>query len=81
MLEAGVKPRQEVVRQLLLELCSLQPMSAKELCKMLGRKDSKELRRTYLRPMVNKGLLTLKYPETENHPHQAYVTPDRLSDG
>lgn len=61
-----------MVRQLLLELCSLQPMSANELCQVLGRKDSKELRRTYLRPMVNEGLLKLKYPETESHPNQAY---------
>ena len=81
LLEAGAKPRQEVVRQLLLELCSLQSMSANELCQVLGRKDSKELRRTYLRPMVNEGLLKLKYPETENHPHQAYVTANKLSDG
>lgn len=72
LLTAGAKPRQEVVRQLLLELCSLQPMSANELCQVLGRKDSKELRRTYLRPMVSEGLLKLKYPETANHPHQAY---------
>ncbi len=72
LLEAGAKPRQEVVRKLLLKLCSLQPMSANELCQALGRKDSKELRRTYLRPMVSEGLLKLKYPETANHPHQAY---------
>lgn len=41
------------------------------------RKDNKELRRTYLRPMANEGLLKLKYPETVSHPHQVYVTAEK----
>ncbi|MDY0071115.1 MAG: ATP-binding protein [Thauera sp.] len=70
---AGAKPRQAEVRALLLELCRLQAFTVAQLCQILNRSDAKELRRTYLRPMREAGLLRLKYPETEKHPHQAYI--------
>ena len=71
---AGVKPRQAGVRALVLALCALRPFTVTELCQALGRRDAKELRRTHLRPLREAGLLALKYPETEKHPHQAYLT-------
>ena len=71
---AGAKPRQAEVRSLVLALCRLRPFTAAELCQALNRSDTKELRRTYLRPMRDQGLLELIYPETEKHPHQAYVS-------
>lgn len=61
------------MQALLLELCRLRAFTAAELCRFLNRSDAKELRRTYLRPMREAGLLRLKYPETEKHPHQAYL--------
>jgi ATP-dependent DNA helicase RecG len=62
---------------LVLALCALRPMTVAELCQALGRRDAKELRRTHLRPLRAEGLLALKYPETEKHPHQAYLSvPD-----
>ncbi|WP_269900195.1 Fic family protein [Paenalcaligenes faecalis] len=61
------------MRELILDLCQLQPLTANQLCQLLGRKDSKELRRTYLRPLLEEGVLKMLYPETENHPNQAYV--------
>ncbi|KGM42118.1 ATP-dependent DNA helicase RecG [Aquabacterium sp. NJ1] len=77
--EAGGKPRQAQVRELVLALCELRPFTVVELCRVLGRSDPKELRRTYLRPLREAGLLTLLYPETEKHPHQAYVVTDAHS--
>lgn len=70
---AGAKPRKAEVRELVLALCALRPFTVNELCQALGGGDTKELRRTYLRPWREEGLLSLKYPETEKHPHQAYV--------
>lgn len=69
---AGAKPRQAEVRALVLALCQVRPFTAAELCQALNRRDAKELRRTYLRPMRDQGLLELIYPETEKHPLQAY---------
>lgn len=71
---AGTKPRQAEVRALVLALCALRPFTVAELCQVLGRRDAKELRRTHLRPLRDEGLLELKYPETDKHPHQAYLT-------
>lgn len=70
---AGAKPRQAEVRALILALCALRPHTVTQLCQVLGRRDTKELRRSYLRPLRDEGLLTLKFPETEKHPHQAYT--------
>ncbi|WP_066098731.1 ATP-binding protein [Xanthomonas massiliensis] len=75
---AGPKPRQAEVRELILTLCALRPYTVAELCQVLGRRDTKELRRTYLRPLRDEGRLALKYPETEKHPHQAYATVERV---
>lgn len=71
---AGKKPRQPIVRELLRELCALQPLSAQALCQILGREDPRELIRAHLKPLRSAGILALLYPESENHPHQAYLT-------
>jgi len=80
---AGLKPRQATVRELLRELCALRPYTAQELAQILGRKDSRELTRMHLKPMREAGILTLLYPESEKHPHQAYrtVREDKEQDG
>lgn len=77
---AGVKPRKAEVHALVLALCQLRPFTAAELCQALNRSDAKELRRTYLRPMRDQGLLELIYPETEKHPRQAYRAVGRKRD-
>jgi ATP-dependent DNA helicase RecG len=74
---AGARPRQAELRALVLALCALRPFTVAELCETLGRRDTKELRRTHLRALREAGLLALKYPETEKHPHQAYLTVSR----
>lgn len=71
---AGKKPRQAVVRELILALCSLRPCTANDLARVLGDRDPGELKRLHLKPLREAGQLALKYPETEKHPHQAYLT-------
>lgn len=72
---AGTKPRRDVLRALLIDLCGWQAMSARELATILRRKDHKPLVRDYLSPMVAEGLLAYTIPEMENHPEQRYGLP------
>ena len=71
---AGKKPRQAVVRSLVQALCGLRPFTAAELATLLGGRDAGELKRLHLKPLREVGTLTLLYPESEKHPHQAYLT-------
>lgn len=72
---AGKKPRQAILRGLVRELCALRAFTAAELCKVLGRSNTGELTRDHLKPMREAGELTLLFPESEKHPHQAYLVP------
>ena len=72
---AGTKPRQAVLREFILELCTLRPFTAVELCDVLGRSDPRELARSHLKALRETGQLELLYPESVKHPHQAYRTP------
>jgi ATP-dependent DNA helicase RecG len=74
---AGVRPRRAILRALILELCSLRPFSAAELCQVLGRRYARQLTREHLKPLRTAGQLELLYPESENHPHQAYTAKSR----
>jgi len=71
----GTKPRREVLRQLIMDLCILRPFSARELASVLGRSEHKPLVRDYLTPMVHEGQLAYTIPEMENHPEQRYTVP------
>lgn len=71
---AGKKPRQAVVRSLVQALCGLRPFTAAELAALLGGRDAGELKRLHLKPLREAGILTLLFPESEKHPHQAYLT-------
>ncbi len=71
----GTKPRKNVLRMLLIDLCRWQALSARELATILHRKDHKPLVRDYLSPMVAEGLLAYTIPEMENHPEQRYTVP------
>jgi len=73
--DAGVKPRQEEVRQLILALCQWHSLSSREIASALGRQDTKKLVRNHLSPMVAEGLLAYTIPEMENHPDQKYTIP------
>lgn len=71
----GAKPRREVLRALILELCALRALSARELAAALNRTEHKPLVRDYLSPMVKEGVLAYTIPEMENHPDQRYSVP------
>lgn len=62
------------LRQLICNLCRSRNMRGEELATLLA-KDLKYLRNKHLTDMVKKGQLSLLYPESPNHPHQAYLTP------
>lgn len=71
---AGSKPRRDVLRAIILDLCAWHSSSARELAGWLGRSDPKHLVREHLTPMVRDGLLNYTIPEMENHPDQRYTT-------
>lgn len=65
---------QENLRGLIIRLCTWQPLTGEQLASLL-QKDRHYLRNKHLIPMVSGGQLTLLYPESAKHPHQAYVSP------
>lgn len=74
--EPGSKPRREVVRSLIVDLCRWRALSARELAAILHGREPKPLVRDYLTPLVAEGLLAYTIPEMENHPDQRYTAPE-----
>ena len=72
---AGTKPRRNVLRALIVDLCRWRALSARELATILHGREHKPLVRDYLTPMVNDGVLVYTIPEMENHPDQCYTVP------
>ncbi len=67
----GKNPRKDTTKSIVLELCAHKEMSAEEITKALNKSDKIHLVRTFLKPMVNEGLL--KYTnDMVNHPNQKY---------
>jgi ATP-dependent DNA helicase RecG len=71
--EPGTRPRQAMLQQLVLDLCTWKPHSARELATLLGRRDHKHLVKELLSPMVAEGLLAFTIPSMEKHPEQRYT--------
>lgn len=63
------------VRGVILTLCRGRYLTADELAGLLNR-NAPNLRNRYLTPMVEEGLLRLRYSETPNRPDQAYTASD-----
>ena len=72
---SGTKPRREVLRALIADLCRWRAFSARELAQVLGGRDQKHLVRELLSPMVAEGLLAYTIPAMEHHPEQRYTLP------
>ncbi len=72
---AGSKPRRDILRALIVDLCRWHALSARELATILHGREHKPLVRDYLTPMVGEGLLAYSIPEMENHPDQRYTVP------
>jgi len=61
------------IRQLILDLCKVHPMTKSELAKHLKRRED-YLKHLFLMPMIASGELKFRYPEMVKHPSQAYIT-------
>lgn len=72
---AGSKPRRDILRALIVDLCRWRALSARELASILHRREHKPLVRDYLTPMVEEGLLAYTIPDMERHPEQRYAVP------
>jgi ATP-dependent DNA helicase RecG len=70
-LSARLPPEQ--TRQIVLQLCQEQFLTAAHLGELMQRAPS-GLRSRFLSPMVKEKLLKLRYPDHPNRPDQAYKT-------
>ena len=69
----GKRAKPEEMKGLVIELCSLKPMSLLELANILKRKPS-SLRYLYVNPLIESGELFYTIPEMLSHPDQKYTT-------
>lgn len=61
----------EIVKQVIVKLCSEYYLSLRTLAELLGRKPD-SIRNHDVNPMIEEGLLEPKYPDRISHPQQAY---------
>jgi ATP-dependent DNA helicase RecG len=61
------------MRRMIRLLCQDRPLTFRQLATLLNREPN-GLQRWHLRPMAQEGQLLLLYPDTPNHPRQAYRT-------
>jgi hypothetical protein len=61
------------MKELIIELCNLGPMSLQELANILKRKPS-SLRYLYVNSLIGEHKLFHTIPEMLNHPDQKYTT-------
>lgn len=67
------KVAQELMRNIIQELCAERFLTIKVLSKLLNR-DEDYLRQRLLNPMVEDGTLARAFPQTPNDPRQAYTS-------
>ncbi|KGF71409.1 hypothetical protein DO97_20690 [Neosynechococcus sphagnicola sy1] len=67
--------QEQRTRQIISELCQGYFLTSAHLAQLMNRNPS-SLRSRFLSPMVNEGLLKLRYPDKPNRPDQAYRTVD-----
>jgi ATP-dependent DNA helicase RecG len=60
------------IRAIVVELCTLGPLSSEELARTLHR-DATTLVRKHLKPLVENGRLRFLYPDKPNRPDQKYL--------
>jgi hypothetical protein len=65
------RANRDLVRQTIQQLCSGRYLNLRTLAELLGREPD-SVRNHYVKPMLDAGLLQLKYPAHANHPKQAY---------
>lgn len=62
-----------VIKQIIIEMCSVRPVSVKELSDFLNRNDH-GIRINYITPLIEEGKICPLYEGQKNHPKQAYET-------
>lgn len=67
------RANKELVRSIILNLCSVRYLTLRTLSDLLQRKPD-SLRNHYINPMLKEGLIVLRYPNNPNHPQQGYKT-------
>ncbi|MCL2283799.1 MAG: hypothetical protein FWC26_10845, partial [Fibromonadales bacterium] len=60
------------IEEWILTICKTDYATLKELSQILER-NQVFLQQNYISPMLSKGLLKLKYPDSKNNPKQAYI--------
>lgn len=68
----GERATAEETQVVIRRLCEWRPMRSSEIAQVIGR-NRVYLRDHFLSPMVNRGELSLLYPENVSHPRQAYT--------
>ena len=68
------RSREDDLRRAIVRLCAWAPLTVDQLATLLG-KSRDYLRNKHLIPMVGRGELRFRYPESDKHPNQAYVAP------
>lgn len=66
----------EVLKSLILRICSIKPFKSTELAEILGKRED-YLKRKFLGKMIASKDLKYLHPEMINHPEQAYLTNNR----
>ena len=71
MRETG-RAKQEEVKNVILQLCSEHYLSLRTIAELLGRKPN-SMRNHYVNPMLDEGLLELKYPDRDRIIHSRHT--------
>ncbi|MGR7921565.1 ATP-binding protein [Zobellella denitrificans] len=71
----SARPRKEALLPIIVALCLLEPQSSQALAARLNR-DQSRVKKTYLKELLHRGLVTYRFPESANHPEQAYIATD-----
>jgi len=66
----------EMLRSLILKICSIRPFKTTELAEILGKRED-YIKRKFLGEMITAKELKYLHPEMINHPNQAYLTNNR----
>ena len=69
----GARSSPEAVREVVLRLCALRPLTVAEVAESLGRSPT-HVYRYYLRPLLVERRLAYTIPDEPKHPKQAYRT-------
>ncbi|HUX38081.1 MAG TPA: RNA-binding domain-containing protein [Rectinemataceae bacterium] len=77
-IRATDRAKPEKVREVILELCRGQFITADELAILMSR-NADHLRNRFLGPMVAEQLLQLRYPAVPQHPEQAYRSAEGMN--